>query len=141
MAFVFAVEAGQAMGCIGRGVERVRGQWREVCTGGGTGFVGAIGTIAVIVVDSGSGNMEGGVGDTVEGGRIFVELGDWDTSAGEWVRWHWKGGGRARRTVWTNTSWPCRSDSDYGQSGYCWSHFDDGEDDSGAGRQWCRTRR
>ena len=51
-------------------------QGREVGAGGGTRFVGAIGTIAVVVVDTGEGECLRGIGYASEGCSVFVELGD-----------------------------------------------------------------
>lgn len=56
MTGVWAIEAADA-----------EGFGREVGTGGGAGFVGTIGAVAVVVVDAGEGDSDGWVGETGEG--------------------------------------------------------------------------
>ena len=81
MALVFAVEAREGEGEVGAGAGvvhgGVEGEGGEVRAGGGAGFVGAVGAVAVIVVEAGEGEGDGGGGYAGEGGVVFVELCDY----------------------------------------------------------------
>lgn len=46
--------------------------------GSGAGLVTAVGTITEVIVDSREWDLDGGIGDTSEGFRVLVELGDFE---------------------------------------------------------------
>lgn len=55
-------------------------QWgiaREMRAGSGAGLVTAVGTITEVIIDSREWDLDGGVGDTSEGFRVLVELGNY----------------------------------------------------------------
>lgn len=56
-------------------------QWgiaREMRAGSGAGLVTAVRTITEVIVDSREWDLDGGIGDTSEGFRVLVELGDFE---------------------------------------------------------------
>lgn len=83
MALVLAVKARQGKGCVDdpglRHIRRgVRTQWGEVSARRSAGLIGAVWTVAVVIVDASKGDGDGGVGDAREAARVLVELGDFE---------------------------------------------------------------
>lgn len=80
VALVLAVEAGKRerlVQCAGLASRRLwRGQRRDVGAGGGAWFVGAVGAVAVVVVDVCGWDGDAGIGDAHERLGVLVELCD-----------------------------------------------------------------
>lgn len=76
MAFILAVKAGEAVIRAGRIIEVARRVRGNMGTGSGAGFIGAVGAVAVVVVDAGGGNADAGIGDAFEVRGEVEEFGD-----------------------------------------------------------------